>query len=73
MVFDKIATIISQKLEIDKSEITLESNFNQMQLDSLYLVEIMLTIEEVFDIVIDDATGLETVGDLVACVESLKK
>ena len=69
MVFDKIAEIIAEKLEIDKADITPESSFNDMQVDSLYLVEIMLSIEEEFDLVIDDASTLETVADLVAYVE----
>ena len=69
MVFDKIAAIIAEKLEIDKADITPESSFNDMQVDSLYMVEIMLSIEEEFDLVIDDASSLETVADLVAYVE----
>ncbi|MBQ6535747.1 MAG: acyl carrier protein [Firmicutes bacterium] len=69
MVFDKIADIIAEKLEIDKADITPESSFNDMQVDSLYMVEIMLSIEEEFDLVIDDASTLETVADLVAYVE----
>ncbi len=69
MVFDKIAEIIAEKLEIDKADITPESSFNDMQVDSLYMVEIMLSIEEEFDLVIDDASTLETVADLVAYVE----
>ena len=69
MVFDKIADIIAEKLEIDKADITPESSFNDMQVDSLYMVEIMLSIEEEFDLVIDDAGTLETVADLVAYVE----
>ena len=69
MVFDKIADIIAEKLEIDKADITPESSFNDMQVDSLYMVEIMLSIEEEFDLVIDDASTMETVADLVAYVE----
>ena len=69
MVFDKIADIIADKLEMDKADIKLESSFNDMQVDSLYMVEIMLSIEEEFDLVIDDASSLETVADLVAYVE----
>ena len=69
MVFDKIAAIIADKLEIDKSEITPESSFNDMQVDSLYMVEIMLSIEDEFNLVIEDASNMETVADLVAYVE----
>lgn len=69
MVFDKIAAIIADKLDMDISEIKPESSFNDMQVDSLYMVEIMLSIEEEFDLVIEDASSLESVADLVAYVE----
>lgn len=69
MVFDTIQDIIATKLDIDPSEIRLDSSFTQMQVDSLYMVEIMLAIEDEFNIMIDDASGLETVGDLVDYVE----
>ena len=68
-VFDAIQDIIATKLDIEPSEIKPESNFTQMQVDSLYMVEIMLAIEDEFSIMIDDASGLETVGDLVHYVE----
>ena len=70
MVFDKIAEIIAEKLEIDAADIKPESSFNDMQVDSLYMVEIMLSIEEEFDLVIEDASSLETVADLVDYVEA---
>ena len=70
MVYDKIVAIIAEKLEMDPAEIKPESSFNDMQVDSLYMVEIMLSIEEEFDLVIEDASSLETVADLVAYVEA---
>lgn len=69
MVYEKIVDIIADKLEMDAADIKPESSFNDMQVDSLYMVEIMLSIEEEFDLVIDDASTLETVADLVAYVE----
>ena len=70
MVYDKIVAIIAEKLEMDPADIKPESSFNDMQVDSLYMVEIMLSIEEEFDLVIEDASSLETVADLVAYVEA---
>lgn len=69
MVYEKIVDIIAEKLEIDAADITPESSFNDMQVDSLYMVEIMLSIEDEFNLVIEDASSLETVADLVAYVE----
>ncbi|MBQ6808252.1 MAG: acyl carrier protein [Firmicutes bacterium] len=69
MVFESIQEIIASKLDIAPEEITLESSFVDMQVDSLYMVEIMLAIEEEFSIMIDEAAGMENVGDLVQYVE----
>lgn len=69
MVFEKIQSIIAEKLDLDAAEITPSSNFMDMQVDSLYMVEIMLAIEDTFNIMIDDTAGMETVDDLVKYVE----
>lgn len=70
MVFEKIAEIIAEKLDVDQAIISPESSFDDLKVDSLYLVEIMLSIEEAFDITIDDADGIEKVADIVAYVEN---
>jgi len=70
MVFEKIQAIIADKLDIPAEDITMESSFNDMQADSLYMVEIMLCIEETFNITIEDASGMETVADLCGYVEN---
>ncbi len=69
MTFDKIKAIIADKLDINPAQITLESGFDDMKVDSLYMVEIMLSIEEAFNITIDEAEGMNTVADLVAYVD----
>ena len=69
MVFDKISDIIAQKLDIDKALINPDSNFTDMKVDSLYMVEIMLSIEETFNITIDDASRMESVQDLCDYVQ----
>lgn len=70
MVFEKIAAIISEKLELEPGLVKLESSFSDMQVDSLYMVEIMLTIEDEFNITIEETDNLSTVQDLVNYVES---
>lgn len=70
MVFEKIREIIADKLEIEEAQVQETSSFSDMQVDSLYMVEIMLSIEETFGITIDDASGMETVGDLCVYVEN---
>lgn len=70
MVFEKIAQIIAEKLDIPLSDIALSSTFESLNADSLYVVEIMMSIEEEFGISIEDSEGIETVSDIVECVES---
>ena len=70
MVFEKIRDIIADKIEVDPEVITGESSFEDLKVDSLYMVEIMLSVEEEFNITIDDAEGIETVDDIVSYVES---
>lgn len=69
MVFDKIADIIAEKLDINRDLIKPESSFDDMEVDSLYMVEIMLSIEEEFDITIEDASEMKSVADLCDYVE----
>ena len=70
MVFEKIRQIFADKLEIPEEHIKETTSFNDMQVDSLYMVEIMFSIEEMFGITIADATGLLTVQDLCNYVEN---
>ena len=72
MTFEKIADIIADKLDIDVTDIKPESSFTDMEVDSLYMVEIMLTIEDEFGITIEDASGINTVADLCEFVDNNK-
>lgn len=73
MLLKKIAEIIAEKMDLDASTITMESSFETMQIDSLDMVEIIMDLEEEFDVSIDTAGELKTVGDLVAYIEKNKK
>ena len=72
MTFDKIAAIIADKLDIDVNDIKPESSFTDMEVDSLYMVEIMLSIEDEFGVTIEDVTDMQNVSDLCAYVDSHK-
>ena len=69
MVFEKIAAIIAEKLEIPVEKIHENSSFDDLDVDSLLIVEIMLAIEDEFEITIDDAESIEKVADIVTYVE----
>lgn len=73
MEFEKIQSIISDVLNIGADEITLESTFvDDLGADSLDVFQIIMAIEEEFDIEIPDdaAESISTVGD---AVEQIKK
>ncbi len=73
MEFEKIQSIISDVLNIGADEITLESTFvDDLGADSLDVFQIIMAIEEEFDIEIPDdaAESISTVGD---AVEQIKR
>ncbi len=72
--YDLIAAIIAQQLSKQTSEITDSSTFDSLGADSLDRVEIVLNIEEKFDIEVDDEAveKLKTIGELVDYVQRLR-
>lgn len=67
-VEDKIKKIIAEKLSVDLSEIVPEASFiDDLGADSLDLVELIMSMEEEFDIEISDekAEELVTVKDAI--------
>ena len=72
LIFEKVRTIVSEQLSVDAEEVTLKSNFqNDLGADSLDTVELVMALEEAFDIEIPDeaAEGITTVGDAVKYIQ----
>ncbi len=68
MEFEKIQEIISSVLNIDADEITMDTKFiDDIGADSLDLMQVIMALEEEFDIEIseEDAEKIVTVGDAV--------
>lgn len=68
MEFEKLQVIIADVLNVDASDITMETTFvDDLGADSLDIFQIIMGIEEEFDIEIDndDAEKIVTVGDAV--------
>lgn len=71
MTFDKIRSIIMEQLSVGESMVTMDTNMmKDLEADSLDAVEIIMAIEEEFDIEIPDeeAEKFQLVGDLVRYV-----
>jgi len=68
MEFDKIKKIIAEVLNVDENEISMDTKFiDDLGADSLDVFQIIMGIEEEFDIEIatDDAESIVTVGDAI--------
>jgi len=76
MVFEKIKGIIIDQLGLDEDqEISMETSLmKDLEADSLDAVEIIMAIEDEFDIEIpdEDAEGFKSIGDIVKYVEEKK-
>ncbi len=70
MIYEKIAEIIGEKMDMDVEEISKDASFESLKVDSLDMVEIVMDIEEEFDVSIEEAENLKTVADLVEYIES---
>ena len=73
MELEKIRAMIADKMDIAPSTVTEESTFEELKLDSLDLVEIVMDVEDEFDICIETSDGLNTIGDLIALIRSQEK
>ena len=69
MVFEKVKAILSEQFDVEEDSITQDTSIaDDLGADSVDLVELVMAMEEEFDVgEIDeeDLTGLKTVGDCV--------
>ncbi len=74
MVFEKIREIIADQTGKEADEITMETRVKEdLEADSLDLFQIINDIEDEFDVKIEDAEAIVTVGDAVKFVEENQK
>jgi acyl carrier protein len=75
MIFEKVQEKVAEQLGVDADEVTLESSFiDDLGADSLDIVELLMALEEEFDIEIPDeeAEKLSTVSDVVDYIKNNK-
>ena len=73
MEFEKIQKIIAQTLGIDQSEVTPDKTFeNDLGADSLDVAQIIMGIEEEFDVTVDSdvASKVTTVGQALELIKN---
>lgn len=67
-IFDKVAGILEDRFDLDKSKITNDLDFKKdLDADSIDIVEFVIELEDTFgsEIPDEDAEGIKTVGDSV--------
>lgn len=70
--YDTIVKIISEKMDMDPSDITETSTFESLSIDSLDMVEIVMDLEQAFDIEMENTEDLKDVAALVAYIDQNK-
>lgn len=69
MIFEAIAEIIAERNDCGISEITMDTKFKDLGIDSLDTVEMLMSLEDKIGREIDLEQKVETVGDLVRYIE----
>ena len=73
MILDRVKKVIADQLGLDVKEITMESSFvDDLGADSLDIVELIMALEEDFDIEIpdEDAEKITSVGNIVEYIKA---
>ncbi|MER6838833.1 acyl carrier protein [Streptomyces cellulosae] len=72
-VYDHLVTLLSDKFEVDPDRITPDATLDTLELDSLAVVELYVTLQEQWQIPLDDsaASGELTVADVARAATAL--
>lgn len=71
---EKVLELIADQFGVDQSELEEETSFvNDLNADSIQLMELIMSLEEEINVEIDeeDILSIETIGDVVDYIESL--
>ncbi len=72
-VFERVSKVIVDRLGVDESEVKLEASFrDDLGADSLDVVELVMELEDEFDMEIsdEDAEKIATVGNAISYIEN---
>ena len=73
MIFEKVKAIVAEQLGAEEEDIKLETSMmKDLDADSLDAVEIIMELEDEFDIEIpdEDAEAFNSIGEIVEYIES---
>jgi acyl carrier protein len=72
-VFERVKRIVVERLGVEEAEVTPEASFKEdLGADSLDVVELVMELEDEFDLEIsdEDAEKITTVGEVVNYIQS---
>ena len=72
MTFEKVASMLADYKGIDVSEITAETTFAELKLDSLDVAELVMNMEDEFGVTLELNEGVKAVGDMVKLIDEAK-
>lgn len=71
MVFEKIKEIVVEQLGVNEEDVKLETSFiEDLGADSLDLFQVVMDLEDAFDVKVENVETIKTVGDAVKYIES---
>ena len=73
MILNKVKEIMMENLSIEEESITLESTFESLEIDSLDVFQLVMEVEEDFEIKIENPENMKTIKDLVNYIEEKTK
>ena len=72
MVLEKVKAILSEQFDVEEDSITPDTNLSEdLEADSLDVVDLLMSIEDEFEIEVPDEEieNIKTVGDIVKFIE----
>ena len=69
---DTIKDILQERLDVDPDLVTSDTTLDDLELDSLDLVELVCELEDRLEVDFGAPEGLETVGDIEAYIAKLQ-
>ncbi len=73
MVYEKVKMIISEQFDIEEDDITMETSFrDDLSAESLDLVELIMALEDEFELEVDDE-GVEMINTVADAVNYINE
>lgn len=69
--FERVVKILVDEKDCEENAIKMESTWKDLELDSLDTVELLMNIEDEFNVQLEMNENLKTVGDVVNAIEEL--